>query len=293
MAPKKSTCSVPENPVDPAIAQILDLLRQQTANLTHQQQQLQQQQPQPAIQTISFKSFQAVNPPEFKGTSDPVVAQAWLKEMEKAFDLVGVEGDQKCKFASYYLKSEANYWWESVEPLEEVEIVSWDRFKELFLEKYFPKYMQSQMELKFFELRQENSSVMEYERKFTELARFVPEYVNTDEKRAKRFQQGLRPWIRSKVAVFELSTYAAVVQKAMIIEGESEQYNKERDSKKRKAESHGGSSGQGSSQGQFNKRPGFQQGKNTGFRKPEGGQGKQGNPQQKCQPAETAETTSA
>ena len=200
--------------------------------------------------------------------------------MEKAFDLVGVEGEQKCKFASYYLKSEANYWWESVEPLEEVEIVSWDRFKELFLEKYFPKYMQSQMELKFFELRQENSSVMEYERKFTELARFVPEYVNTDEKRAKRFQQGLRPWIRSKVAVFELSTYAAVVQKAMIIEGESEQYNKERDSKKRKAESHGGSSGQGSSQGQFNKRPGFQQGKNTGFRKPEGGQGKQSNPQQ-------------
>ena len=281
MAPKKSTRSVPENPVDPAIAQILDLLRQQTANLTHQQQQLQQQQqPQPAIQTVSFKSFQAVNPPEFKGTSDPVVAQAWLKEMEKAFDLVGVEGEQKCKFASYYLKSEANYWWESVEPLEEVEIVSWDRFKELFLEKYFPKYMQSQMELKFFELRQENSSVMEYERKFTELARFVPEYVNTDEKRAKRFQQGLRPWIRSKVAVFELSTYAVVVQKAMIIEGESEQYNKERDSKKRKAESHGGSSGQGSSQGQFNKRPGFQQGKNTGFRKPEGGQGKQSNPQQ-------------
>ena len=269
MAPKKSTRSIPENPVDPAIAKILDLLLQQTANLTHQQQQLQQQQqPQPAIQTVSFKSFQAVNPPEFKGTSDPVVAQAWLKEMEKAFDLVGVEGDQKCKFASYYLKSEANYWWESVEPLEEVEIVSWDRFKELFLEKYFPKYMQSQMELKFFELRQENSSVMEYERKFTELARFVPEYINTDEKRAKRFQQGLRPWIRSKVAVFELSTYVAIVQKAMIIEGESEQYNKERDSKKRKAESHGGNSGQGSSQGQFNKRPGFQQRKNTGFRRP-------------------------
>ena len=67
------------------------------------------------------------------------------------------------------------------------------------------------MELKFFELKQENCSVIEYERKFTELARFVPEYVNIDEKRAMRFQQGLRPWIRSKVAMFELSTYAAVV----------------------------------------------------------------------------------
>ena len=163
-----------------------------------------------------------MNPLEFKGTADPVEAQAWLKEMEKAFDLVGVEDNQKCKFVSYYLKSEANYWWESVKALEEVEAVTWERFTESFLEKYFPRYMQNQMELKFFELKQDNSSVIEYERKFTELARFVPEYVNTDEKRAKRFQQGLKSWITSNVAMFELSTYATVVQKSMIIEGESE-----------------------------------------------------------------------
>ena len=60
----------------------------------------------------------------------------------------------------------------------------------------------------------------EYEARFTELPRFVPEYVNTDEKKAKRFQQGLKPWIRSKVALFELNTYVAVVQKALIGEGE-------------------------------------------------------------------------
>ena len=63
-----------------------------------------------------------------------------------------------------------------------------ERFTELFLEKYFPRYMQNQMELKFFELKQENLTVAEYETKFTELARFVPEYVNTEEKKAKRFQ---------------------------------------------------------------------------------------------------------
>ena len=65
------------------------------------------------------------------------------------------------------------------------------------------------MELKFFELKQEGTSVAEYERKFTELARFILKYVDTEEKRAKRFQQGLRPWIRSKVAVFELLSYAS------------------------------------------------------------------------------------
>nr|XP_017229019.1 PREDICTED: uncharacterized protein LOC108204201 [Daucus carota subsp. sativus] len=63
------------------------------------------------------------------------------------------------------------------------------------------------MELKFFELKQENMSVAEYEKKFTELARFVGDFVDTEEKRARRFQQGLKPWLRSRVAAFEISTY--------------------------------------------------------------------------------------
>lgn len=49
------------------------------------------------------------------------------------------------------------------------------------------------MEIKFFEIKEENLSVAEYEAKFTELSGFVLEYVNTEEKRAKRFQQGLKP----------------------------------------------------------------------------------------------------
>ncbi|XP_074374548.1 uncharacterized protein LOC141714956 [Apium graveolens] len=58
-------------------------------------------------------------------------------------------------------------------------------------------------------------TVGEYEKKFTELSRFMGEYVNSEEKREKSFQQGLKPWLRSRVAAFELTTYAEVVQKAM------------------------------------------------------------------------------
>ena len=42
-------------------------------------------------------------------------------------------------------------------------------------------------------------SIAEYEAKFIELARFVFEYVNIDEKRVKRLQHEVRSWIRSKV----------------------------------------------------------------------------------------------
>ncbi|KAL8104853.1 hypothetical protein AgCh_028863 [Apium graveolens] len=58
--------------------------------------------------------------------------------------------------------------------------------------------------------------------------KFVLEYVNTEAKKAKRFQQGLRPWIRSQVALLEIKNYAALVQKAMIVEGEREAAKREK-----------------------------------------------------------------
>ena len=71
--------------------------------------------------------------------------------------------------------------------------------------------MMDQMEMKFLELKQGNMSVLEYEARFTELSRFAPNYVDTERKKAKRFQQGLKSWICSKLAILELDTYAAVV----------------------------------------------------------------------------------
>ena len=186
---------------------------------------------------VIFKSFQAVKPPEFKGSADPIEARAWLKEIEKAFALVKVGEDQKTEFASYYPKNEANYWGESMKALKGEEVIAWTRFTELFMEKYFPEYMQSMMELEFSELKQEEKSVAEYEARFVELARFVPSYVDSDIKKAKRFQHGLKPEIPSGVVVLQLKTYAAIIQTTMIIEGEQKLTQKEKDSRKRKVDS--------------------------------------------------------
>ncbi|XP_063946053.1 uncharacterized protein LOC135151501 [Daucus carota subsp. sativus] len=242
MGPKRK--SVPEaaaeGGADPALVQMLALMQQQMA----------------------------VHPPEFKGAANPVEASRWLKEIEKAFDLANVGEEQKTQFASYFLKNEANYWWESKKALEGGNVITWERFKVLFLEKYFPRHMQNQMEIKFLELKQDDMSVADYEVRFTELARFVPDQVDTDEKRAKRFQQGLKDWIRSRVAMFEMTSYVSIVQKAMIIENESEISQKNRDGKKKKVEAPEGSQRQGNSQGNFNKRPGFQSNRSVGFRRP-------------------------
>lgn len=185
----------------------------------------------------NFKHFQSIHPPEFLGLPDPIKAQSWLREMEKAFELAEVKDDKKAQYASYYLKDEASFWWESSKAFLEGKDLSWEKFTEIFMEKYLPSYMQDQLEMKFLDLRREEMSVTEYEVKFSELSRFVPEYVNTEAKKAKRFQQGLMPWIRSQIAMLEIKNYAALVQKAMIVEGEREAARRENEGRKRKFES--------------------------------------------------------
>ena len=80
-----------------------------------------------------------------------------------------------------------------------------------------------------------------------------------------RFQKGLKIWIRSRVAVFESNTYYVVVRKAMIIESESEQGQREHEGRKRKFEQQRGSQTQGNVQGHLNKRLGFQNNQVGGF----------------------------
>ncbi|KAL8095604.1 hypothetical protein AgCh_036864 [Apium graveolens] len=110
--------------------------------------------------------------------------------MEKAFELAEVKDDKKAQYASYYLKDEASFWWESSKALLEGKDLTREKFTEMFLEKYLSSYMQDQLEMKFLDLRQEDMSVAEYEVKFSELSRFVPEYVNTETKKAKRGKFG-------------------------------------------------------------------------------------------------------
>ncbi|KAL8120502.1 hypothetical protein AgCh_017617 [Apium graveolens] len=105
----------------------------------------------------NFKHFQSVHPPEFLGFPDPI-------------------------------KYEASFWWESSKALLEGKDLSWEKFTEMFLERYLPSYMQDRLEMKFLDLRQDDMSVAKYEVKFSELSKFVPEYVNTEAKKAKRFQ---------------------------------------------------------------------------------------------------------
>ena len=100
--------------------------------------------------------------------------------------------------------------------------MTWAEFHELFMSKYFPAIARNAKAQEFLELKQGTMIVMEYVAKFTELARFVDDYVATDMAKVRRFENGLKLSIRGKIVGFLLQDMDFMVRRAMAIEREIE-----------------------------------------------------------------------
>ena len=66
----------------------------------------------------------------------------------------------------------------------------------------------------------------QYEEEFISLARFTPKLVCTEEKKAAKFQRGLRVDIRFHLAGAQITDYATLVQMAHIIKRERSELRK-------------------------------------------------------------------
>ena len=55
-----------------------------------------------------------LNPPEFMGTTDPLVVEKWLKKLDTIFEVMEVTKEQKLSLATFMLKGEARNWWEAM-----------------------------------------------------------------------------------------------------------------------------------------------------------------------------------
>ena len=82
--------------------------------------------------------------------------------------------------------------------------MTWAEFHELFMGKYFPATTRHAKAQEFLELKQGAMTVIEHVARFIELARFVDDYVATDLAKVRRFENGLRLSIRSRIVGLRL-----------------------------------------------------------------------------------------
>ncbi|XP_058754444.1 uncharacterized protein LOC131627621 [Vicia villosa] len=127
-------------------------MQQQNQMMMQMMQGMQGQQP-PAPVPVpqapagpDFRAFFRMDPPEFAGGLDPVIAHDWLASMERIFQAIQCNEEEK-------------------------EIPKdWHHFKAAFLEKYFPNSVRTQREREFQNFKQGNLSVSEYAEKFEDMA---------------------------------------------------------------------------------------------------------------------------
>ena len=120
-------------------------------------------------------------------------------------------------FSAFLLRDRALEWWRVVQRRCS-EGVSWAQFKEEFTNKFVPASYKDAKAEEFFRLEQGTLSVIDYERRFSELIRHVP-FIRGDEvSKTKSFAVGLSPAIRTTVASTAHTQYGQLVEAAVRVE---------------------------------------------------------------------------
>ena len=87
--------------------------------------------------------------------------------------------------------------------------ITWEEFKTLFLNKYFPSNVNDQKVVEFLTLKKGDMTVDEYVSKFESLTRFSNNLQNQPDEawKSKRFEHGIRPEVRNLVITQRIQEY--------------------------------------------------------------------------------------
>ena len=85
-----------------------------------------------------------MNPPYFKGENQPIVAEHWLRSIEKIFQTIRCEEDEKVNLATFMLEEHVDVWWSAVlwNPYKDGTVeATWGDFVRLFKSKYISEHV--------------------------------------------------------------------------------------------------------------------------------------------------------
>ena len=71
-------------------------------------------------------------PPEFQGTIDPIVVDAWIHIMEGMMEIFPMIDQEKIRYASFLFKGDARVWWDLIRETQDVSSMTSAEFKRVF-----------------------------------------------------------------------------------------------------------------------------------------------------------------
>ncbi|RVW26904.1 Transposon Tf2-12 polyprotein [Vitis vinifera] len=124
-----------------------------------------------------FDDFKKLGPPYFSGATDPTKAKTWILKMEKFFGVI--DCSEEASYAGFMLDKEVDHWWRMTRRLlEDQGPITWRQFREAFYKKYFPDSVRRQ------------------------------KLIATEEEKALKFQDGLKPYLKNNISILKLGVYS-------------------------------------------------------------------------------------
>jgi len=206
--------------VHPALAQFM-------AETTWQFAEVVARIPQPAgrLEQVgcSLRDFASQQFRLFDGTQGPLVAEAWITNIQLLHETLGCTDVQKVRYTGLRITDEAGRRWKSKKGLLGIELgrgvaIPWDRFVEEFNGRFFPRAQRQIQAIEFQNLVQGAMTVEQYSSRFIELSRFGLNLIPDEETKAERFENGLNPRIKEIVMCHEIRNFAKLVDIASVAE---------------------------------------------------------------------------
>ncbi|KAK2970435.1 hypothetical protein RJ640_020153, partial [Escallonia rubra] len=167
-----------------------------------------------------LKNFMNMHPPDFVGEGDPDKAENLIMNMERTFKTMGRNDEMKLLLATLRLENDAARRWKMIDSkwIAAQTVRTWELFKTEFGEHYIPRSVKPTREDEFRNFELGNLTAQQYATKFTSLARHASYLVEGEDKRARKFQDGLKPEIQEKISIRNVDDYYEMVDRALLIE---------------------------------------------------------------------------
>ena len=95
--------------------------------------------PPPLVDNLAY--FLRLQPPVFSSSTEPIVADDWLRRIGRELTTAGCTDAEKVRFAAHQLDGPAASWWENYTATFPIATVTWEQFQQAF------RTAQSQLEL--------------------------------------------------------------------------------------------------------------------------------------------------
>ncbi|KAJ6837844.1 uncharacterized protein M6B38_323210 [Iris pallida] len=161
--------------------------------------------------------FRKMGPQDFRGTEGILYADDWLEDVQRCLELAEVPRALWVASAASQFFDIALTWYRT-DPRTSVRGISWEDFRKLFKEKFYPDVALTALEGQFVGLVQGSSSVDEYAAEFFRLSRFAPSLIQDEGCKARKFRRGLIHAVRTRTSGRRDATFEQVLMEAQIAE---------------------------------------------------------------------------